>query len=166
MSARLHAPKLIFLFALIGKFKMTQRTLNSVILLHFRCSFLHMAITYNYGATQHFAISSRFHLSYCMAILGYFITVQCMLGCKLLHKIMCYLHNHMNKPIISLHLQNQMKECYEYIGLLIKQRICSLIIILKRFQMLVMALISSSYLHVVCVCILSWELHVHGKFIV
>ena len=61
---------------------------------------VHGDFSSNYGAMQHVEIRRRFDVSYSIARLGYFITISCILGNKILHKTMCYFHNHMDKPLI------------------------------------------------------------------
>ena len=54
----------------------------------------------NYGTVLHCSDNSRPDFSYSMAHLGHFINIHCLLGCLLMHKVMCYLHSHPNKPLI------------------------------------------------------------------
>ena len=54
----------------------------------------------NYGAILHYLVNIRLDVSYSMARLGYFITTPCSLEHLLLHKIMCYLKSHPNKPLM------------------------------------------------------------------
>lgn len=53
-----------------------------------------------YGSYNHVSMSSRPDISYSTARLGYFLTVPCPLGYALLHKGICYLHTHPNKPLM------------------------------------------------------------------
>ena len=48
----------------------------------------------------HFSVKSRPDCSHSMAWLGHFINVSCLLGCLLVHKVICYLQSHPNKPLM------------------------------------------------------------------
>ena len=54
----------------------------------------------NYGTVLHCSVNSRPYCSYPMASLGHFINILCLLGYLFMHKVMCYLHSHPNKPLI------------------------------------------------------------------
>ena len=54
----------------------------------------------NYGTVLHCSVKSRLDFSYSMARLGHFISVPCLLGHLLMHKVMCYVHSHPKKPLI------------------------------------------------------------------
>ena len=60
-----------------------------------------------YGACNHVSMCSQPDASYSTARLGYFLAAPCPLGYTLLHKGMCYLHTHPNKPLIFLRKPKQ-----------------------------------------------------------